>query len=724
MLAIGILAIMVFSGNSLGAPVLEGGTAQSAPVASLPPQGLSTASVGHAPTGYGLASQFVIDGAKGIVASPLAPGQSAGPTVASALALTPSPNARPGLAHALQASGALTIPPNVMCQPVGPGCDTISVSSGGAVTDPNGINAYNNDAVNGQTIEPPDQGMCAGNGYVMEIENLGEVQIFSANFHGGSAIIPLDSLMGLTQLGWSSGGDIQCVYDYDNGGHWFITEIVSRARNPPVGTFAGCFAGILDGCLEGLAVSQTNNPAGSWNIYFVDPNRLNNDPGTGYLLNDFAKDGTTANAFLMFYDEFLLNGSTIPACPSYGCFGFNGAQELAFNKKALELGYPVTYSNGGSDPYFTYAYENLGSDAKLQPPDGSCFSGSTAGETCWYQVIPAQSPDASQFDNAHGGTGFMLGSLDFFGAGDNRISVFYWTGLSALDSYNCGTCSGANGVHFGGQLFKNVLTYRDEGAACPASLGGFCGLGAQKTGPIPLGANCVALGLAAVGTTCVENGIASNGDGFTQVSYAQGQVWGAVSTLVNQEFGSTKCKTAASCQIHVGAAYYVIGTSGFNSGGRLSLSDQGYVTAAHEDIEFPSIAAGDTAAQGAIMTFTLSGNGGPSHADHGGFFPSTAFGYLTVGSHGLTGNVLYVSDLGKGAEDGFAEYQGQPGGTRPRWGDYSAAIFVPGKGGRFYFADEYIENPNCSPTHFLKDPSCGDTRAPYANWGSSLNWVA
>ena len=78
-LAIGILAIMVFSGNSLGAPVLEGGTAQSAPVASLPPQGLSTASVGHAPTGYGLASQFVIDGAKGIVASPLAPGQSAGP---------------------------------------------------------------------------------------------------------------------------------------------------------------------------------------------------------------------------------------------------------------------------------------------------------------------------------------------------------------------------------------------------------------------------------------------------------------------------------------------------------------------------------------------------------------------------------------------------------------------------------------------------------------------
>jgi hypothetical protein len=738
-LAIATVAIMCFSGSALGAPVLEGASfaasaGSAVMVASVPSPLLSTDStpVGHAPAFVGLGSSFIIDGAKGLVFGPLAPDATiVGPSVTSSHAQVPSPNPKPGLDAGLAAATsrasaglALTVPPSVSCAPMGPGCDSIVTGSAGATTDPIGINAFNNDAVNGQTIEPPDQGMCAGNGYVMEVENLGEVQIWGANFQGGSAILPLDSLMGLTQAGWSSGGDIQCLYDYGHGGHWFITEIVSRSPESAGGTFAGCFAGVLDGCLEGLAVSQTSNPTGAWNIYFVDPNKVDSDPGQGYFLNDFAKDGTTQNAFLMFYDEFNFNGSTIPACPAFGCEGFNGAQEIAIDKTALELGYPVFEPNGAPDPYFTAAHENMGTDTKLPTPAGSCFRGSVAGEVCWYQVIPAQSPDPTQFDNSHGGTGYMLGALDFFGAGDNRIAAFYWTGLSSLDSYACASCSGPNGVHFGGQVLLNVLTYRDEGAACPAKQGGFCGLGAQKAGPIPLGANCVAFGLVGPGTTCVENGIASNGDGFTQVSYAQGQIWGAVSTLVNQKFGPGKCGPSTKCEIHVGAAYYVIGTSSFDTGGNLVLSDQGYVTAAHEDLEFPSIAAGDTSAQGAIMTFTLSGNGGPTHADGGGFFPSTAFGFLTASSSGLVGSVVYVTDVGRGAEDGFTEYQGQPFGTRPRWGDYSAAIFVPGKGGKFYFADEYIEYPNCSPAAFLKDPSCGDTRAPFANWGSSINWVA
>jgi len=41
--------------------------------------------------------------------------------------------------------------------------------------------------------------------------------IWSSNFNTETADIPLDSLMGLTTLGWSSGGDPTCLYDYDNG---------------------------------------------------------------------------------------------------------------------------------------------------------------------------------------------------------------------------------------------------------------------------------------------------------------------------------------------------------------------------------------------------------------------------------------------------------------------------------------------------------------------------
>ena len=68
----------------------------------------------------------------------------------------------------------------------------------------------------------------------------------------------------------------------------------------------------------------------------------------------------------------------------------------------------------------------------LATPDGTCTA--TAGVACWYAAIPAQAPDPSQWDNSHGGSGFMLDTLDYHGQGDTRIAVFDWTGLSALNS--------------------------------------------------------------------------------------------------------------------------------------------------------------------------------------------------------------------------------------------------------------------------------------------------
>ena len=100
------------------------------------------------------------------------------------------------------------------------------------------------------------------------------------------------------------------------------------------------------------------------------------------------------------------------------------------------------------------------------------------------------------------------------------------------------------------------------------------------------------------------------------------------------------------------------------------------------------------------MLFTLSGNGGPTGADHGGFFPSTAFGRLTSTSGGLLNSTINIADMGQSPQDGFSEYQGFPGPTRPRWGDYSWGLFVPGSGGRIYFANEYIQFPNCTGASF------------------------
>ena len=627
---------------------------------------------------------------------------------------SPSPkvmpsHSRPRPPHGFGPNITIT-PPSVSCQPLGPGCDIISSFSGGAIG-VKGLNAVDSATqptnVSVGDIEPPDQGLCAGNGFVVESNNIGEILVFDTKLQRKSAVIPLDTIMGLTSRGWSSGGDISCFYDHDNGGHWFFTQIVSSTPESAGGPFAGCFAGVADTCYEGIAVTVGPDPFGPYGVYFLDANYDPSEPGYPYLLNDFAKIATTRDAFLLFYNEYPLFGGGL------GGGFFNGAQEFAFNKKALELGLPVTGRYGEPNPAFTVAIENMG---LLPTPDGTCFSDNmfhAPGFTCWFAAIPAVAPDPSQYDNSHGGSGFMLNTLDFYGQGDNRIAVFDWTGLHHLNSPNCSACGG---IQFGGQLFSGVLFYYGEGF-----------LAAQKGGPIPLGDQCGAAGLSGGSpppASCPEGGIATNGDEITQVSQAQHQIWGATTTEINQTYSS-----GPSSEVHQGAVYWVIGTENFDSIGAFTLTSQQYVSPKHEDLAFPAMAAGGFASEDggngkAIMTFTLSGNGGPTGAHHGGFYPSTAYGRLTSTSNGLSGSVINIADLGQSPQDGFSEYGGYPGRTRPRWGDYSNAIFLPWSGGKIFFATEYIQYPNCTGSEFtLTLGTCGGTRDGYANWGTSVNFV-
>src|SRR5260370_5526118 len=120
---------------------------------------------------------------------------------------------------------------------------------------------------------------------------------------------------------------------------------------------------------------------------------------------------------------------------------------------------------------------------------------------------------------------------------------------------------------------------------------------------------------------CPESGLATNGDGFTQASKAQGQVWGAIPTEINQSY-----RSQSAPELHQGVAYYVAGTSSFDSGGPLALTSQSYVSPKHEDLTMPAMAAEGTASQDggngrALITFTLSGNGGPTRRGGRWLFP-------------------------------------------------------------------------------------------------------
>ncbi|MBV8734767.1 MAG: hypothetical protein JO120_08320, partial [Solirubrobacterales bacterium] len=144
------------------------------------------------------------------------------------------------------------------CQPLGPGCDNISSAAGGA-TGVNGLNAvasarHTMIPPRLKDVEPPDQGLCAGNGSVVETNNIGEILIFNKALKRTSPVISLDTLMGLTKRHWSSGGDPSCLWDPANGGHWFFTEIVSTSQASAGGPFVGCFTGkVPNSCLEGIA---------------------------------------------------------------------------------------------------------------------------------------------------------------------------------------------------------------------------------------------------------------------------------------------------------------------------------------------------------------------------------------------------------------------------------------------------------------------------------------
>ena len=638
-----------------------------------------------------------------------AAGKAAGPSNE----LMPPPR-RSHATHGAIRRNAATALPSVSCQPLGPGCDQINPSADDAVgvkglkvVDSSGLSTN----VTGRDNEPPDQGLCASNRFVVEADNIGEVLVFDKALNRKSAPIPLDTIMGLTPRGLSSGGDISCAFDYSNGGHWFFTEFVSKGLTANGGPFSNCFAGVANTCFEGIAVTTGSDPFGPYNVYLANANYNPAEPGAPFLLNDFTKIGVTRDAFLMFYDEFPQNAGA----PGFGGGGFNGAQEFAYNKRALETGQPVTLGTGQPNPFFNVAIENMGT---LATPDGTCAG--TAGVACWAAAIPAMPPDPTQFDNSHGGSGFMLASLDFNSfagltpTGDNRIAVFDWTGLRGLNSPNCVSCGH---VQFGGQLFSNVNPYNDAGQNA-----------AQKAGPIPLGDMCGAAGESvspAPGVSppasCPENGLSTNGDFMTQVSQAGGQLWGATNTQINQTFTAQ-----AAPETRQGIVYWEIATDSFDRSGTFGLTSQGYVSAAHEDVNMPAIAASGLPFQDggngrAVIAFTLSGNGGPTGADNGGFFPSTAYGRLSSTSAGLLQSTLNIADLGQAPQDGFSEYRGFPIATGPRWGDYSAAVF---SGGKFYFANEYIQFPNCQPPQFtLTHATCGGTRDGLANWGTSVNFA-
>lgn len=533
----------------------------------------------------------------------------------------------------------------------------------------NGLNVRDQRLANGgnqYTVEPPDQGLCAGNGFVMESVN-DVLNIYSTSGKSLLGVTDLNTFYGYpAQINRSTGvagpfvTDPSCYFDRPTQ-RWF--QVVLTLDTFPNGDFTG--ANHLD-----IAVSQTANPLGSWTIYRL-PVQDDGTQGTpnhhcapgpqatppthpNACLGDFPHIGADANGFYVTTNEY----------PFFAATGFHAAQIYAFSKTAFAsgaAGVPVVQ------------IDTIGA------------VGGNPGFTVW----PASSPD-SQYASGSGGTEYFLSSDAAQEANGIGVSsdLIVWALTNTVSLNTSGSAL---------NLSNSILKVNPYGIP-PAS--------DQKAGPFPLGqclnaAPCSKFLLGAPDPyTEVEGPLDSSDTRMLSVVYANGKLWGALDTILTVG-GVNKA----------GVEWFIVKPSVSSAGVAGRLVKQGYLGRANTNLIYPAI--GVTGSGRGVMAFTLVGKYN---------YPSAA--YASIDATAGVG-AIHIAAAGLGPQDGFTEYKAFGNPPRPRWGDYGAAVPM---GNSVWIGSEYI-GQRCTLAQYeagfdpAKFGSCGGTRVALGNWYTRISQI-
>jgi hypothetical protein len=432
--------------------------------------------------------------------------------------------------------------------------------------------------------------------------------------------------------------DPSCLYDAAT--QRFFVVVLTLEVVPTTGAFTT--VNHLD-----LAVSQTSNPTGGWNIYKIDVTNDGTNTGganPGPYLGDYPHIGADANGI-------YLTTNAYPWC----CNGFSGAQIYALSKAQLAAG-AATVNMQHID---TSGMVNAPSEAGSTQP----------GFTLW----PAQSP-GTQFNGNNLGTEYLLSSnaadeaqKPVSGSAGTRTSnqLVVWT-LTNTASLNTASPS----VNLSNQILT-VGQYgvppkqQQPGSGTAPGLDvpqGHC-LNDETTSTIA-GIGCWRLLVSAAAHAAGAEVIASpdsNDTRMQQVMWANGKLWGALDTALNPDGGPQRA----------GIAWYIVNP---NAG---TLVKQGYLGATGYDFTYPAI--GVTTSGRGVMAFTATGDT---------LNPSAAYASIDANVGVGAWNVV-TGGQGAAADDGFSGYRQQrfPNPIRSRWGDYGAAAV---DGNSVWIASEYI----------------------------------
>jgi len=546
----------------------------------------------------------------------------------------------------------------------GDGNGTIAGSNPELATSFDGLNHFvNRFGVSGGnqfSLEPPDQGLCANGTYVLETIN-DVMAVYRPDGTIASGPEALNAFYGYpfainrtTGVRGPFATDPSCLFDSATQRWFHVMLTLDTLSN---GEYTG--TNHLD-----LAVSQTADPTGGWNIYTVPVQNDGTCSGIWY-------DGTPNNACLADYPHIGAdaNGFYITT-NSYSFFGndFWGAQIYAFSKLALAAGDPTvavtridTHGLDHGNSGFTLA--------PAQAPPGG-LQESHAGGTEYFLSSNAA-------DEAHG-NGASIGPRS-----SNQILVWALTNTASL-----GTSSPAVTLT---HTVLSVATY----AFPPSS--------PQKAGSTPLRdcLNSKPCSIALNGSPDPfqekEYNLDSNDTRMMQTTFAAGQLWGSLDTSLSHA-GSKRA----------GVEWFVV-TPAVSNGGSLtaSVSNSGRLGLPDSNLIYPAI--GVTSAGHGVMAFTVVG------ADR---FPSA--GYALMNSAGV--GAVHVAKAGAGPADGFSGYiiENYPNPIRPRWGDYGGAAVV---GNQIWIASEYIGQTCTLAQYEATSFTCGNTRTALANWDTRISLI-
>jgi hypothetical protein len=323
------------------------------------------------------------------------------------------------------------------------------------------------------SLEPPDQGLCAGGGFVVEAVN-NAISVYDTSGNLVSGPEALSQFWGLTpEIDRTTGisgqflSDPKCVYDPATR-RWFVTELMQDT-----GTNGGGRNYNL------IAVSATSDPRGTFVVFSYD------------VTND-GLNGTPNHAGCpCFGDQPLLGFDAYGVYQSTNEFGdtvFNGAQVYAIPKQGL-----IDATHGD----FSHLYLVSFDAAQALVPYG--------GTTYTVQPAVGNGGGASADSSGHG-VEYFLSALQFgnppYQLLDNRIAVWALSNTKSLT-----TSSPKLSLTF------QVIASETYGQPNPA---------AQKAGPIPLGAS---LGES-------EEFLNTNDDRMNQVVYANGLLYAGLNTII------------------------------------------------------------------------------------------------------------------------------------------------------------------------------------------------